>query len=509
MNRKTAVLGLCLLIPFWGGLALGEAPRESDRPNVLFIAVDDLNDWVGCLGGHPQAQTPHIDRLVERGVLFTNAHCASPACNPSRAAVFSGIMPWRSGVWSNKSKKVPQHHPDFQLLPRAFHAAGYHTLGTGKLTHSGAAANRKMFDEHFDVEQRWSPFTRDAVAYTEEELPSKGTDHPRHRVVVDHSDPITLPLNGMPSDRNPDKAGGESFDWGPLDVPDSAMGDTQITTWAIEQLSKSHGKPIFLGVGFYRPHIPLWAPKPYFDRFAGQPIQLPPYRNSDLDDLGTTGRRWALEADTAGLHCTVVRHGQWEEAVKAYLACTTFVDAQIGRLLDGLDRSEYGDNTVIVLWSDHGWHLGEKQHWGKWTGWERSTRVLLAVVPPKKMAANYKRLGQTCDRPVGLIDLYPTLAQLCDVSVRQTLDGESLVPLLHDPELSTNRVVLTSFNPGNVSLRSDRWRYIRYDDASEELYDMANDPNEWTNLAGVSEHQSMLKTFRSQIPRAAIQRETK
>lgn len=492
------------LCPLVALAANGARANEASRPNVLFIAIDDLNDWIGCLGGHPQAQTPNIDRLARRGILFTNAHCASPACNPSRAAIFSGKMPWKTGVWSNESKRLFQQDPDAFVLPRAFSKSGYVTLGTGKLMHGGESANREMFDEHFNVEQRWSPFTAEEVDYTEAELSSKGTDNPRHVVTWQDSQTIVLPLNRMPSDRNPDSAAGESFDWGPIDVSDAAMGDTQTTDWAVGKLKESHDKPFFLGVGFYRPHIPLWAPKQYFDRFEGVKIALPAYLATDLDDLSPTGKRWALEAVTAGLHSTVVKHHQWEEAIKAYLACTTFVDAQVGRLLDALDQGRYADNTIIVLWTDHGWHLGEKQHWGKWTGWERSTRVPMMMVPPKNSFTSYEKLGQTCDEPVSLIDLYPTLAELCSVEAPGELDGKSLVPLLQVPDATTHRVVLTSFDPGNVSLRTDRWRYIHYEDGSEELYDLREDPNEWKNLAGESAHANLIQKLRGEIPNASL-----
>lgn len=237
-------------IPFWFALivlAFDVGTMAADRPNVLLIAVDDLNDWVGCLDGHPQAHTPNIDRLAQRGVLFTNAHCASPACNPSRAIVFSGMMPWKTGVWSNRSKKLFQQRPHAQVIPRAFRDADYMTLGTGKLMHSSGTANRVMFDQHFSPEQRWSPFTRERVRYTEQELPTKGTNNPRHVVQVEDREPVVLPLNRMPSDRKPHITEGESFDWGPLDVPDSAMGDAQITDWAIERLKAGFdGKPFFL-----------------------------------------------------------------------------------------------------------------------------------------------------------------------------------------------------------------------------------------------------------------------
>ena len=227
---------------------LSHAVIADERPNVLFIAVDDLNDWIGCLGGHPQALTPNMDRLAARGVLFTNAHCAAPACNPSRAAVFSGRMPSRTGIWSNRSPKLLKQHQTMQLLPTVFAKTGYDTLGTGKLLDSGSA-NRTLFTEYFVTEQRWSPFTRDGVRYTSRELPSKATDNPRHVVNETNGDPVVLPFNRMPSDRKPMTTDGESFDWGPVDVPESDMGDTRITDWAVQRLRDRGDTPFFLGVG--------------------------------------------------------------------------------------------------------------------------------------------------------------------------------------------------------------------------------------------------------------------
>ncbi|MCH7685412.1 MAG: sulfatase [Planctomycetes bacterium] len=491
-----------LLLAVTTGPATAASP--AGRPNVLMIAIDDLNDWVGCLGGHPQAKTPNIDRLAARGVLFTNAHCAAPACNPSRAAVFSGKMPYHTGIWSNDSPRLLRKHPNLLLLPGAFKKAGYLTLGTGKLLHS-RSANKTLFDRHFNPEQRWSPFTRDGVRYTTEELPTKSTVNPRHVVNIDGRDPVVLPLNRMPSDRKPKSADGESFDWGPIDVPDSAMGDTQIADWAVEQMKAGFDKPFFLAVGFYRPHIPLWAPRKYFKRFANVDAELPPLKDDDLDDLSDIARRWAIEPVTAGRHSTVVRHRQWRAAVAAYLACTSFVDHQVGRLLDALDSGSFGDNTLIVLWSDHGWHLGEKQHWGKWTGWERSTRVPLIIVPPRNRADRFAKAGLRCNQPVSLIDLYPTLAGLCDIAAPESLDGQSLVPLLRAPARPTGRTIVTTFGPGNVSLRTDRWRYIHYADGSEELYDHEVDPNEWTNLAGDPKRAPLMHDLRQRIPKAATE----
>jgi arylsulfatase A-like enzyme len=481
------------LIPILSALLLSSSTQGAQKPNVLFIVIDDLNDWIGCMDGHPQALTPNIDRLAARGTLFTNAHCASPACQPSRAAVFTGKMPDKTGVWSNETGSLEKLMPEAIKLPMPFATAGYRTLGTGKLIHD---KEDPAFEDYFAVQQRWSPISHKQSEYTKEDIHTKGSDNPRHVVTDSQGKEIVLPLNRMPSDRKPNTKAGESFDWGPWDVPDSDFGDTKVTAWAISKLKEESDEPLFLAIGYYRPHIPLWAPRRFFERFKDNPGQLPPIKKDDLDDLSETGKKWAREAVTAGLHESVVKHDQWSDAIEGYLACTTYVDYEIGRLLDELDRSAHKDNTIVVLWSDHGWQLGEKEHWGKWTGWERSTKVPLIVAPPKNQSNKFAAAGSRCDQPVGLIDLFPTLTDLCNVKAPEGLDGQSLAPLLRDPSKVTNRKLITTFNPGNFSVRTDRWRYILYEDGSEELYDHQSDPNEWNNLAGNPEFQSVIKRLK-------------
>jgi len=468
--------------------------KASEQPNVLFIAVDDLNDWVGCLGGHPQAETPNIDELARRGMLFANAHCAAPACTPSRASLFTGQMPQNTGVWSNDGPKLTRLRRDAFLLPDSFRRSGYRTLGTGKL-----GPNKSCFQKFFNVAQRWSPLTAEAVEYTADELASKGTDNPRH-VVVLRDEQYVLPLNRMPSDRTPGDPKGESFDWGPFNVPDNHFGDTQITNWAIKQLRSAQTEPLFLAVGYYRPHQPLWAPKRFFERFEKNPAVLPAVLKEDLADLGTAAQNWAIEPVTSGTHETVLQFKQWRTAVEAYLACVSYVDHEIGRLLAALDESSLAENTLIVLWSDHGWHLGEKQHWGKWTGWERSTRVPLIIAPARSSQRKLSDAGGRCDQPVNLIDIYPTLIELCGLeNPPHQLDGDSLVPLLVAPNSVSDRSSVTMFGPGNGSLRTERWRFIRYEDGSEELYDLKKDPREWVNLAGLSSQRERLAGLRSKL----------
>jgi arylsulfatase A-like enzyme len=282
------------------------------------------------------------------------------------------------------------------------------------------------------------------------------------------------------------------------------MGDGKITGWAVERLERPADRPFLLCVGYYRPHIPLFAPRRYFELYPEATTLLPRVLDTDLDDLGETGRRWALDAVTAGAHKTVIAHGQWRAAVAAYLACVSFVDAQIGRLLDALDASPHRDNTVIALWGDHGWHLGEKQHWGKWTGWERATRVPLVIVPAPSNPPG-ARTGALCNRPVSLVDLFPTLVELCGLPALGDIDGRSLVPLVQDPIRET-RPVVTTFDYQNYSVRTDRWRLIHYQDGSEELYDHAADPDEWHNLAADRVHGATRAQLRAAMPTSAAAR---
>jgi arylsulfatase A-like enzyme len=428
---------LLLLVAAWWS-AVPAPASAADKPNVLFIAVDDLNDWIGVLGGHPQAATPHIDRLSERGMLFTHAYCAAPACNPSRAALMTGIRPSTSGVYTNPDP-WRRAMPNAVTLPQHFMQHGYTALGSGKIYH-GSFPDPPSWDTYF---------------------PSKTRQKPADPL------PANRPLNGIPRTAH--------FDWGPVDADDAAMGDAQVADWVIGQLRQEHEKPFFLACGFYRPHLPWYVPRKYFDPFPVDKIQLPETREDDLDDVPAAGVKIARPQ---GDHARVTAHEQWHRAVQGYLASIAFADAQLGRVLDALDRSPHRGNTIIVFWTDHGWHLGEKQHWRKFALWEEATRTPLIIVAPGVAA------GSRCDRPVNLLDIYPTLVELCGLPARTELEGVSLQPLLEDPESPWDRPSLTTHGRNNHALRSERYRYIRYADDSEELYDHQRDPREWVNLAG-------------------------
>lgn len=423
----------------------------TPAPNVLFIAVDDLNDWIGCMGGHPQTRTPNLDRLAASGVLFTNAYCPAASCNPSRSAIFSGLPPHRSGLYQNP-QKMRAMLPEAELLPRYFSRHGYWAAGSGKMLHY--VIDPPSWDEYFPDKAKDNPFPR--------------TFYPKQR-------PVNLP-----------RAGAWQYvetDWAALDVTDEQFGgDWLVTKWVGEQLQRGHDKPFFLACGIYRPHEPWFVPKNYFEPFPLKDIQLPPgYKAGDLDDVPAEGQRIGRNRYFAHIR----EQRQWKQGIQAYLASIHFADAMLGRVLDALERSPHRDNTLVVLWSDHGWHLGEKEHWQKFTGWRACTRVPLMVrVPPGGPALpEGTRAGSICHRPVSLVDLFSTLTDLCGLPAKPGIESRSLVPLLRDPKAEWPHAALTHLDrPQNYAISTERWRYIHYFDGGEELYDIETDPHEWRNL---------------------------
>ncbi len=429
------------------------------KPNVLFIIIDDLNDWIGPLGGHPQAQTPNLDRLCGRGVLFTNAHCPAPACNPSRTAVMWGIRPSKSGVYVNKNWWAKSKALQGAVsLPEHFRTHGYEVIGSGKIYHDywpelNAWDQYKTWGERIYCGKKPTPLARpDSPIPRRDSRPQHGCEK-----LSRYSDRL---------------------DWGGY-ACDEEMGDWKVADWAIQELARNREEPFFLACGFFRPHLTWYVPKKYFNMYpAPHEIMLPMVKKPDK--AGFFGDRLAYDLI---LGCKV-----WNEAVRAYLACISFVDTCVGRVIRALDKSPYSQNTIVVLWSDHGFHLGEKLVWRKGTLWEESTRVPLMFIAP-----GVTRLGGRCKAPVNLIDIYPTLVDLCKLppvefpeqisSGGMSLRPLSLKPLLENPSSSWDRPSLTTWKKGNHALRTERWRYIRYKNGREELYDHKADPLEWDNLA--------------------------
>ena len=423
---------------------------DTVKPNVLFIAIDDLNHWVGHFGRNRQTKTPNLDRLAAMGVTFTNAQCAAPVCNPSRAALLSGKRPGTTGIYDNNNPFTKVLTPD-QSLVMQFKNAGYDTLGTGKLWHGGLG-----------WAEQWTTIQEETVR------------------------------KGKVSDRS---IGGIAF--GPIvEGGDEAVSDTGIADYGISELSKPHDKPFFLTLGFHKPHMPWNVPLKYYDMHPLADIQLPPTKEGDLSDIPPIGLKMAKPT---GDHAAVLASGRWKEAVQAYLATITYLDGQIGRVLDAYDKSPHKDNTIIVLWGDHGWHLGEKEHWRKFALWEEATRAPFIWVAP-----GVTKPGGVCKSPVDFMSVYPTLCELTNLPKPAWLEGDNIKALLTDPSVAWAGVGVTTFGQNNHAVRTDRWRYIRYADGTEELYDHSNDEYEWNNLAGKPEHAPLKADLARHFPSSNV-----
>jgi arylsulfatase A-like enzyme len=441
---------------------------EDERPNVLFVAIDDLNDWVGCLGGNPQTKTPNLDKFARsRAMVMSRAYCPAAVCGPSRTALLTGLMPSTTGVYGNSQnlKNAPKAK-DAVTLPQYFSRHGYHSLSSGKIFHRHATADG--FDEG-----QW--------AFDDHHNAGGGMGR------VDRIAPP--PIEGIDPH-------GTDFAWGATDAAFEDTKDYRTCAWGAEQLQRGFDKPFFLAIGISKPHLPWFVPKEFFDTHPLDQVQPIEFRDDDLDDIIKTNgaplfrpsARFVL-TDRAGMH---------REAARAYLAATSYADACVGVLLDGLDKSKYRDNTIVIIWGDHGWHLSEKLHYGKTTLWEESARVPLLVSVP-----GVTQGGAQCDGVVNLIDLYPTLVELCRLPANEANEGRSFAPLFRNPTTEWNRPTLTTQGFRNHSLTDGRYRYIRHGgrgEGAEELYDHADDPKEWNNLANQPGYEAIKERLRGFLP---------
>jgi arylsulfatase A-like enzyme len=423
--------------------------QRDDRPNVLFIAVDDLNHWVTHLKRNPQARTPNIDRLARMGMTFTKAYCVAPSCEPSRAALMSGKRPWTTGCYKN-GDTWKDRLSEGEQLTKQFLQVGYHVAGAGKIFHS---------DLYFDSE--WSEYRNSKQSH--------GTGER-----VDKYDGYHNPLS--------------------VDLHDDDLMDWHTVTWCIDRMNQPHQQPFFIACGLHKPHLPFAVPRKYYDLFPLDSIELPPYREDDLDDIPPAGRKMA---NPDGDHAEFLKSGRWKSAIQSYLATCAYTDMNIGRLLDALEKSPARENTIIVLWGDHGWSLGEKQHWRKFALWEESTRTPLIVVAPGTTTA-----GTVCEHPVDLMSVYPTLCQLAGLPIPDHVQSKSIAPLMKDPQSPWDTPAITTHGRGNHAVRLGQWRYIRYADGSEELYDHSRDEYEWTNLADREQYVVMKSELKKYLPNA-------
>ncbi|MBT3383453.1 MAG: sulfatase [Prolixibacteraceae bacterium] len=461
---------------------------QNESPNILFIGVDDMADWVGCMDGYPgKVHTPNIDRLANRGILFTNAHCTSPICGPSRAAILTGLRPETSGVYHNLG-----HYNDYTDavgFPLYFRQNGYTSLGAGKINHG---YGREIYENWDD----YGPDTKHIGGpVNEEEMSIEGMDPTKYIKRFD----VNLPQNpGALVDRPFNKY--STWDYCAFDIPDSEMPDGKIALWGVDQLQKKHNKPFLIACGFYRPHQPFYVPKKYFDMYDLDEVVLPETIAGDMFDIPTPGINLAHGAWSSGKHETCIKYNQWKPLIRGYLAAISFADAQVGKLVDALDYGQNAENTWIVLFSDHGWHLGEKEHWGKHTPWRNSTRVPFIIVPPQGKTIGDFNPGTKCNQPVNLVDIYPTLVEMANFPQKEGLSGKSLIPLIENPNADWDEATVTTIAHGNHAIHTEKWSYIHYYDGSEELYNIEDDPEEWVNLANVPEHKPLIEKLKKYIP---------
>lgn len=381
----------------------------------------------------------------------------------------TGLRPSTTGLYDNGHWWLP-NLPDVVTIPKHFRRQGYRVVGAGKIFHHTAGNHPpNQWDDFQRLTFREDPWFRGV------KLNYPWSKH--------ESYPKGFPFSGV-------NGLGHENDWGSLGVADEEYDDALTTDYAVQFLQESQDRSFFLACGLFRPHLPWYVPQKYFDMYSLDDIVLPKVREDDLDDLPPEGLEFAKAR--RGDFETINNAGKWKFAVRAYLASITCADARLGRVLDALDKSPHAKNTIVVVWSDHGWHLGEKQHWHKTTLWEEATRVPLVISTPGNTPG-------VCDRPVSLLDLYPTLNELAGFDADKSHDGVSLVPLLRNPKADWNRPAVIEFKRGNAAVRSDRYRYIRYRDGGEELYDHQTDPHEWNNLASSEEHAAIKKQLEGWI----------
>jgi arylsulfatase A-like enzyme len=430
---------------------------EQKHPNVLMICVDDLNDWLGCMGEHTNSITPNMDKLASKGVLFTNAHCQAPICGPSRASIMTGLRPSTTGIYGQiddeKIRGASEPTRNNVFLPEYFKNQGYYTMGKGKIFHNHAP--KGVFDESAGRQGGFGPNPEKRFKWFNE---------------------------------------GTQTDWGAFPETDEEMPDFKTAKWAVERLQENYEKPFFLVAGFVRPHVPWYVPQKWFDMHPVAGVETPPYKKDDYLDLPAIALKvhdlpqmpttdWAIET------------GNWKDMVQAYLACVTFVDHYIGEVLNALENSKYKNNTIVILWSDHGYRVGEKGIFAKHALWQEATNAPLIISMPGR-----KTTGK-CDVPVEMLDIYPTLLDLCGLPVNKTNEGKSLKPLIENPESGTGSYAITTYGRNNHAVVSNAFRYIHYEDGSEELYNRKADPNEFENIAAKPENLEIKSALSKFLPK--------
>jgi arylsulfatase A-like enzyme len=442
------------------------AGAQTPKPNVLYIIMDDMNDWANYLGGNIQAKTPNLDRLAARGVSFTNAYTAVPLCNPSRTAMMTGMQPYKTGVYNNMQpiSNAPVANNSL-MMPQHFRNNGYVTLAAGKVFHTKPTPEvmGKMWDDMQQIDGGYGPFPKNSK----------------------------LPPELQERWQNMEEWIG----------PDTDFPDVRNSQKVIDFIGEKHNNPFFVAMGFYRPHTPWTAPKRYFDRYDINEIKRPETIPNDLNDIPAYAIDHFIGSRQMEKQGSLSKNGNyWEQMIRAYLACVSFADDRVGMILDALDHSPYADNTWIVLVGDNGFHHGEKERWGKSALWREACHVPLIIVPPKK---DKRVTPGKCTPAVCSIDIYPTLIEACNLPpVENQLAGNSLMPLLKNTSATWNKPCISTFLPGNFVIHSGPWNFIQYADGSRELYNVKNDENEFINLAKTPEYKAITDSLSSFLPRS-------
>jgi len=451
----------------------------QEKPNVLFIAIDDLNDWVGCFGGNPQVKTPNLDKLNALGGMVMNkAQSPASVCCPSRSALLTGVPPHKTGVYGNRNnlKKAPKAK-DLVTLPEYFSQHGYHSISMGKIFHIHPIPGSKEKDHSEWAFDEWH-----------KNFPGVG--------------PISneRPVNRLPNlpGENMSHYHAKAFDWGPTKGNDETrMRDYKTAQWTAEQLTTRDfdGKPFFMAIGISKPHLTWYVPQKYFEMYPLDEIEVPEMRKDDLEDITNRHGKVAYKPTNSWLRAE--KYGRHKEAVQAYMATVTFVDDCIGVILDGLAHSKYADNTIIMVWGDHGWHLSEKLKYGKTGLWHEATRVPLMVKVPGVTPNNKKSNGV-----VNLIDMYPTLLELCGLPPNPKNYGKSFAKLLENPDMEWNEPTLTTDKYNNHRIYDGRFSYISDGGTgTEQLYDHESDSLEFNNLIDIPQYAEVKARLKAYLPK--------
>jgi len=483
----------------WLACAGTSVDPPPGAPNVLFVVYDDLNRDVGTYG-HPQAVTPNLDRLAREGMRFDNAHSNGPSCGPSRASFLTGLYASTTGIYTNERFYEIESLRDLHSIFEHARARGYRVYGAGKIFHGnwGPKPVARRFDEQMDV------------STSQRAVPTFRGEARRHPAVpLTRRDDVVNAGWGPLSDVPTAEKYGEGWEgWGNFryasDDDRDPMRDERVAAWAVERIRETRDRPFFLTVGFRRPHVPLYAPKRFFDLYDPATLTLPAVRLDDLDDVVPTMHRSSRPARVwKNIQALPNAEAVWRDYYRAYLACVSFGDEQLGKLLDALDETGLAANTVVVVTSDHGYHWGDKLRVGKSSPWNGTTRIPLIVRAPGLTTA-----GSATNRPVSLIDLFPTFVDLMQLAPAPhgaafPLDGASLVPLLRDPSRTDDAHTAALFQRRNDvwGVVDERYRYIVDRKGAEELYDHARDPEEWENVVGDPALASVRERLREELLR--------